>query len=142
MSYCKIWIHAVWATKNRAPVFSAETCESICRHIRRNALGKGYHILEIKGHLDHFHCLMLLKSDWTTAKQMQMIKGESAHWANKNNLLPSKLEWGDEYFASSVSEGRLDVVRNYIRNQDVHHKKIGFEEEYNHFVKSMGLDPK
>jgi len=46
---------------------------------------------------------------------MQMIKGESAYWINKNKLLEQKLEWADGYFAASVSMGKLDIVRNYIR---------------------------
>jgi putative transposase len=127
MALCKVWIHVVWATKKRERIILPEACQTICQHIRQNAFAKGFHIAELNGHLDHFHCLMLLKSDWSVAKQMQMIKGEASNWINKNKILPVKLEWGDEYFASSVSEGKLDVVRNYIRNQDVHHRKTSFE---------------
>ena len=66
---------------------------------------------------------------------MQLIKGESSFWANNNNLINSKLEWADEYFAVSVSESMLDKVRGYIRNQEEHHKKVTFQNEYENFVR-------
>lgn len=59
---------------------------------------------------------MPLKSDWRIAKQMQIIKGEAANWINKGGIFERKLAWADEYFAASVSENKLDTVRNYIRN--------------------------
>ncbi len=64
---------------------------------------------------------------------MQLLKGESAFWANKNDVLKTKLEWADKFFAASVSEGKADVVRAYINNQQEHHKKQTFTDEYNNF---------
>jgi len=60
---------------------------------------------------------------------MQLIKGESSFWINKNKLTQSKFEWQDEYFAVAVSESMLENVRNYIRNQEDHHKKKTFNQE-------------
>lgn len=139
MSFAKIWVHAVWGTKNRKNILVPELRMSISNHIRQNAKEKGFYVYEINGYFDHLHCLMALKSDWSIAKQMQMIKGESANWVNKNGLLQGKLEWADEYFAGSVNESNLDKVRNYIRNQEEHHRKISFEEEYTHFLKTFGF---
>jgi putative transposase len=59
-----------------------------------------------------------------------LIKGESAFWANKNNLLKTKFEWADEYYAASVSDSSVEKVRKYIYNQEEHHRKVSFEEEY------------
>jgi putative transposase len=70
----------------------------------------------------------------SVAKAMQLIKGESAFWANKHNLLHSKLEWADEYFAASVSESNIINVRKYIHNQEEHHKKTTFEMEYKKII--------
>ncbi|MES2332924.1 MAG: transposase [Bacteroidota bacterium] len=138
MSFVKIWVHAVWGTKNRERILLTEPRKLICHHIQQNASVKGFHVNEVNGYLEHVHCLMLLKADWNIGKQMQMIKGEAANWVNKNGILQQKLEWADEYFAASVSEGKLDILRNYIRNQEEHHRKISFEEEYSHFLKTFG----
>jgi REP element-mobilizing transposase RayT len=66
---------------------------------------------------------------------MQLIKGESSHWVNKNKLLSSAFEWADEYFAVSVSESVVDKVREYVKNQEEHHRKKTFTEEWNEFMK-------
>lgn len=65
---------------------------------------------------------------------MQLIKGESSFWINKQGLTHQKFEWQDEYFAVSVSESALDKVREYIKNQEEHHKQKSFQEEYDEFI--------
>ena len=65
---------------------------------------------------------------------MQLIKGESAFWANKLQLIKPQLQWADEYFAVSVSESQLNKVREYIKSQEEHHKKVSFQEEYDKFI--------
>ncbi len=137
MSLVSIWIHAVWGTKNREKILIPEVRKMICLHIHQNASSKGFYVNEVNGYFEHLHCLMPLKADWSISKQMQMIKGEAANWVNKMGMLKCKLEWADEYFAASVSQDKLDTVRNYIRNQEEHHRKITFEEEYNHFLKTV-----
>jgi putative transposase len=71
---------------------------------------------------------------------MQLIKGESSFWANKNALLGYKLEWAEDYFAASVSESAINKVRDYINNQEEHHRKISFNDEYEKFVRSFGFN--
>jgi putative transposase len=141
MSHVNIWVHAVWGTKNRVPLLSAECLNTVCKHIRRNALQKDFYVDEVNGYNDHLHCLMKLKADWSIVRQMQMIKGESSNWINKNGIIRQRLEWADEYFAASVSERRLGWVRNYIRNQEEHHRKISFADEYAEFLKTFGGAP-
>lgn len=70
---------------------------------------------------------------------MQLIKGESSFWINKNQLTKEKFEWQDEYFAVSVSESQLYRVRNYIKNQEQHHRKKTFQEEYDEFIAKYGF---
>ncbi len=68
-----------------------------------------------------------------------MIKGEAAHWFNKQNFFADKLEWQDEYFAVSVSESLMNKVREYIKNQEEHHKKKTFQQEYDEFIIKYGF---
>ncbi len=70
---------------------------------------------------------------------MQLIKGESSYWINKNELTSQKFEWQDEYFAVSVSKSGLDAVRKYIHNQEEHHRKKSFQEEYEEFIKNYNF---
>ena len=140
MAFVKIWIHAVWGTKNRDPVLEKGILESVCNHINENGKIKGVFIECINGYTDHLHCLMLLNADTSISKQMQLIKGESSFWINKNKIIKGHFEWTDEYFASSVSEDKLDIVRAYIINQQEHHKKVTFKDEYEKFLKHFGFD--
>ena len=140
MAFVKIWIHAVWGTKNREPVLENAILESVCDHIKENAKLKSIFIECINGYSDHLHCLMLLNADTSISKQMQLIKGESSFWINKNKIIKGRFEWADEYFASSVSEDKLDIARAYIMNQQEHHKKVTFKDEYEKFLKHFGFD--
>jgi len=138
MAFVKIWIHGVWSTKYRSRVLKPPVLEKICSHIRGNAREKGIYVDRINGHDDHIHVLMLLKSEYSIAKQMQLLKGESARWANETNLVKNGLEWGVKYFAASVSKDKLDIVRRYIDNQQAHHQKQTFLEEYVNFLGNIG----
>jgi putative transposase len=138
MSYVKIWVHAVWGTKNREPVLKHDILKKVCQHILDNAKKHGIFIDRINGHDDHIHVLMLLKPEFGISKQMQLLKGESSNWANKTGLTKDRLCWADKYFAASVSDNKIDFVRKYIDNQQQHHQKETFAEEYRIFLNSLG----
>jgi putative transposase len=139
MPFVKVWIHFVWSTKNREPYLTDEIRQRVFQHIRENARAKNIHLDFINGYVDHIHCLISLATDQTIEKIMQLIKGESSFWINKNNLCKTKFEWRDEYFAVSVSESILESVRMYIANQEEHHKSKSFDDEFNGFMKRAGF---
>ncbi|MBI5214527.1 MAG: IS200/IS605 family transposase [Ignavibacteriae bacterium] len=140
MSYVKIWIHAVWGTKNRERILSKEIREQLFQHIRKNASEKKIYVDTINGEMEHVHCLISLNADMSIAKAIQLIKGEASHWANTNQLMRRKLEWAVEYFAVSVSESMVGKVRGYIRNQEEHHKRTSFSDEFDEFIKKYGFE--
>lgn len=94
----------------------------------------------INGHIDHVHCLVSLNAGQTIGKVVQLLKGESAYWINKNNLISDKFEWQDEYFAVSVSESGVNRLREYIKNQEIHHSKKSFQQEYDEFMIKYGFE--
>ena len=68
-----------------------------------------------------------------------LIKEESSFWVNKQKLIDQKFEWQDEYIGLSVSESAVGNVRRYIANQEEHHRKKTFIQEYNEFLKTHGF---
>ena len=70
---------------------------------------------------------------------MQLIKGESAFWFNKQEFITHKFSWQEEYFAVSVSESALHKVREYIKNQEAHHGKKTFKDEYDELIDFYGF---
>ena len=139
MPLVKVWIHFVWSTKHRQPWLTENIRQTLFQHLRENALKKKIFIDFINGYVDHVHCLISLGTDQTIEKIMQLIKGESSLWINRNNLCPAKFEWQDGYFAASVSESTVDQVRNYIKNQEKHHQVKTFQEEYEEFLIKAGF---
>jgi REP element-mobilizing transposase RayT len=140
MGYVKIWIHLVWTIKNRQKLLVKEIRQPLFEHIRTNAKDKKIHIDFINGHLEHVHCLISLNSGQTIDNILMLLKGESSFWINKNNLTNGKFEWQDEYFAVSVSESAINNVRDYIKNQEEHHRKKTFQEEYDEFIQKYGFE--
>jgi REP element-mobilizing transposase RayT len=132
-------IHAVWGTKNREPFLISEIRALVIEHIKENAREKRIYVDTINGYTEHMHCLFGLNADMALSKAMQLIKGESAYWINKNSLTKNKFEWADEYYAVSISDSVLDKVRAYILNQEEHHKKITFAQEYQEFMDKYSL---
>lgn len=117
MPFVKVYIHIVWSTKNRIPFLNSKDLRiSVWKHIKQNASEKGIFIDVVNGYSDHCHCLISLSTNQTIEKVVQLIKGESSFWINKNNLTEEKFAWQDEYFAVSVSESMIEKVRNYIIN--------------------------
>lgn len=140
MPYIKIWIHTVWSTANREPLLNKEIRYQVFEHIRENAKIKGIYIDHINGYFDHVHCLISMNSEQNIANLMQLIKGESSFWINKQKLIRTKFTWQDEYFAVSVGHSQIDYVRKYIRDQEVHHKKKTFQQEYDEFIEEYGFE--
>ena len=140
MPFIKVYIHFVWNTKNRVPyLHTKEIRKQMWRHIKENSIKKEIFIDFVNGYSDHCHCLVSLGVNQTLQDIMKLIKGESSYWANKNNLTKEKFEWQDEYFAVSVSESMIETVRNYIRNQEEHHSKKTYQNEYDEFIAKYGF---
>lgn len=132
MSYIKVWIHAVWSTKKREPLLHQNFRQNLFKYIIENTKEKDTWVDCIGGYNDHIHILVQLKSDQTLSKVIQLIKGESSFWVNDNGLLDVRFEWQREYYAVSVSEDKVERVRNYIKNQKEHHERNSYsnlEEE-------------
>ena len=140
MPFVKVNIHFVWSTKNRIQfLHTKELRKLVWNHIRKNALKKGIHIDFINGYSDHCHCLISLGQDQSIKNIMHFIKGESSNWINNQGLINQNFEWQDDYFAVSVSESIINTVRNYIKNQEEHHSKITYQQEYDAFILKYGF---
>ena len=140
MSFLKIYIHFVWSTKNRIPYLDTLDLRlNVWKHIKENGKEKGIFIDQVNGYSDHCHCLISLSTNQTIEKVVQLIKGESSFWINKNNLIEEKFAWQDEYFAVSVSESMIDSVRNYIKNQETHHYKKTYQDEFEELIDKFGF---
>lgn len=134
MPHIQLWVHYVWATRRRFPYFEKDIRESVFDHIKENAEKKNIHLDFIGGYYEHLHALISLGASQQVDEIAQLLKGESSHWINKNKVCKNKFAWQEEYFAATVSPRDLDSVREYIKNQEAHHSKLSFEDEYREFL--------
>lgn len=139
MPYVKIWVHLVWTTKNREPLLTADIRQKVFEHIRQNAKEKGIYLDLIGGWVEHAHCLISLGTEQTIAGVVKLLKGESSHWINSNGLVHGKFKWQHEYFAVGVSESIVDKVRDYIRDQEMHHSMMPFSDEFDSMIRKFGF---
>lgn len=94
---------------------------------------------------DHIHILFRLSKNWALAKVVEEIKKQSSKWVKEIEGVNKKFSWQNGYGAFSVSSSKIEVVKNYIINQEAHHKRISYLAEVEEFIKKYDIidyDPK
>jgi REP element-mobilizing transposase RayT len=142
MSYLRILVHCVWTTKNRIPFLKDEIRDKVIYHIRENAQKKGIYIDHINGYYQHLHALISLGGKQNASDVLQLIKGESSFWINRNKLTRMRFEWQDDFYTVSIGMSQLETLRKYIRNQPEHHTTVSFEEELEKIIQEYKLQKK
>jgi putative transposase len=140
MPYSSLFVHAMWSTKNREKIISPELKNELLAFILNYGKEKGIHIDRVNCVSDHIHILLSLKADQSVSSVLGLIKGASSYYINKQKLTVGKFEWQDDYLAFSVSLSVVNKVRAYIENQEAHHAKKTFSQEYNEFIKAYGFN--
>ena len=133
-TYTKILIHCVFSTKGRRPLIRMP--EKLWSYLRGIARNRGADILAIGGTNNHVHVLLALPSSLTIAQLMRDLKANSSRHVNEQI---SGFAWQDGYAAISVSPSQVDVVRRYIQQQESHHGKRTFEDEYVAMLEKSGV---
>jgi putative transposase len=139
-SYCRCWLHVVWATLDRRPLLSKPAAVKLSGYLNEYSREKGIYMRINFVNADHVHALVDLPTNRTIEESVQLLKGSSSHWVNESNLVPGKFGWQRGYGAFSVSHSGVEVVGRYIANQEAHHKKKSFVEELQQLVERYGLE--
>jgi putative transposase len=138
-SFNKIWIHAIWATKERMPLIKPSIDKLLYGFMADQFKELGCPVRVINGMPDHVHILFLLNPQKAVADVIKQVKGSSSHFINHQNLITEKFAWQTGYAAYSVSESVTDKVPQYIRNQKAHHANRSFQDEFDEFLKRNSL---
>ena len=138
-AHTKIWLHLIWTPKNREHIFTKEMGKIIYQLLLDKSKEINVQIENLNIQPDHIHTLIDLPTDICLSDYMQKIKGASSRYINKNGIFRTHFSWQRGYGGYSVSSSQLEIVKNYIKNQTEHHRKITFEEEYNQWKKEYGI---
>lgn len=139
-TYTQIHIQFVFAVKFRNglinPSFKGELYQYISGILKQH----NHKLLAINGMPDHLHIFIGMRPTQSISDLMQDIKGSSSKWINEKKFLKIKFEWQEGYGAFSYSKSHVDTVIKYIKNQEEHHKKESFRDEYLKFLKAFEIE--
>ena len=139
-TYINILIHTVFSTKNRESWLSSSLRERLYPYMCGIARENGLKVLCIGGTDNHIHILLSLDSTTSIAKAMQFIKGGSSKWIHETFPELRLFSWQEGYGAFSIGISNVDETKKYIENQEKHHKKESFRDEYLKFLRKNNID--
>jgi len=133
-TYHQVYIQAIFAVKNREALITNDHKSKILSVIGNLINETGCKTIVVNGVEDHVHCLLALKPTISISELMRIVKGKSSRFINEHQLTKHKFEWQEGYGVFSYSKSHIDAVYKYIANQEEHHKKQNFKDEYLSFL--------
>ena len=133
-SYTNILVHIVFGTKHREPLLERRILPSVLDFLAGGVKEQQGITLAINGVVDHVHILAKVRQDRTVSDLVRDIKARSSGWIHRTYPELSSFAWQRGYGAFSVSQSQIEVVRQYIANQEEHHKTKPFAEEFVQFL--------
>jgi putative transposase len=137
-AFVKNHLHLVFSTKDRQPSISKDAQPELWSYLAGICHNQKMAPIAVNGMSDHAHLLFHLPPTIALAKAVQLLKTNSSKWMNEHGR---RFAWQEGYGAFSVSVSNTATVASYIRNQEQHHRKMTFEEEYRALLKKHGIDP-
>lgn len=140
MSYVSAYYHCVFSTKGRRRLITPRLRERLWPFLGGIARQNKVKAIEIGGVEDHVHLLLSLPSTMAISKAVQLVKGGSSKWVHENFPEHRSFSWHVKYGAFSVSVSLLDTIIEYIRSQEMHHRKMTFQEEFLALLKKHHIE--
>ena len=129
-TYTQFYVHLVFSPKNRNALIQKIWKNDLEKYITGIVQNNGHKMLAIGSMSDHIHIFLGYNVNQLIPKLVEQIKTSSNDWIKKNKLSQFKIEWQKGYGAFSYSRSQLNTVINYVLNQEEHHRKKSFREEY------------
>ena len=139
-TFSQIYIQTVFAVSSRESLIKPEFKEELYKYITGIIRNQGQKLISINGMPDHVHILVGLKPAMALADLVREIKADSTNFVNKNKLVHGRFSWQEGYGGFSYGHSQLTGIINYIRDQEQHHAKRTFREEYLRFLKKYEID--
>ncbi len=139
-TYTQIHIQFVFAVKYREGLIQSSYKAELYQYISGILKPHNHKLLAINGMSDHIHIFVGMRPTQSISDLMQDIKGNSSKWINEKKFLKVKFEWQEGYGAFSYSKSHVNNVIDYIKNQEEHHKKESFRDEYLKFLEAFEID--
>lgn len=139
-TYTQIHIQAVFAVQNRKSIIHSSWKDELYKYITGIIQNQNHKLLVINGTEDHIHMLFGFRPVQSLSDLIQDVKGCSSRWINEKNFQKSRFSWQEGVGAFSYSKSQLNSIIGYIKNQDEHHRKTTFIEEYIEILRQFEVE--
>jgi len=139
-TYTQIHIQFVFAVRFREAVIHSSWKDELYRYMTGIVQNNKHKLIAINGMPDHIHILIGMRPTQSISDLMQDIKGSSSKWINQKGFIKGKFEWQEGYGAFSYGKSQVKDVIAYIENQEQHHSKKTFRDEYMDFLKKFDVE--
>jgi putative transposase len=138
-TFSQIYIQTVFAVNSRLSLVRTEFKEELYKYITGIVKNKGQKLISINGMTDHVHILIGLKPAMALADLVQDIKADSSNFINRKKWVRGRFSWQEGYGAFSYGHSQLDTIIRYIQNQEQHHRRRSFKDEYLAWLKKFEI---
>ncbi|MFL5772409.1 MAG: IS200/IS605 family transposase [Flavisolibacter sp.] len=138
-TYTQIHIHSVFAVKYRNAVILESWRERIHQYITGILQKSNHKMIAINSMPDHSHLLFGFRPTQSLSDLMRIVKSDTSEWINKQKFTKVPFRWQEGYGAFSYSKSQIPIVAHYIEQQQIHHQKKTFLEEYEDLLKGFAI---
>lgn len=139
-TYSQIYIQVVFSVKGRQSLILSNWKDELHKYICGIVSGKKQKVLAIGGFADHIHILISINPSVSISDLVKDIKANSSRWINERSFVKGKFQWQEGFGAFSYSFKEIDRVVKYINNQEKHHQKKTFKDEYLEFLDNFKVE--
>ena len=136
-TYTQLHIQFIFAVKFRESVIHSSWKDELYKYITGIVQNNKHKLISVNGMPDHLNILIGMRPHQSVSNLMQDVKGDSSKWINEKKFVKGKFEWQEGYGAFSYGKSQIKDVILYIENQEQHHKKKTFIEEYLNFLEKF-----
>jgi putative transposase len=139
-TYTKLYVHAVFAVKYRRAVLEKSIRSKVFGVMGNLINDTGSKTLIVNGVEDHVHCLFSYKPKTSISDVLKVVKAKSSKYINDNHLTEDRFEWQRGFGAFTHGQREIDKMYNYIKNQEAHHNKEIFKDEYINLLRYFEIE--
>ncbi len=139
-TYSQIYIQAVFAVEGRQSLIPPEHNDELQKYITGIVSAQRHKLIAINNLPDHLHLLVGLRPDAALSELVRDIKANSSRWINEKRWVLGRFSWQEGFGAFSYSRSQLGTVIRYIENQQQHHAKKSFRNEYSEMLEKFGVE--
>jgi len=141
-TYTQLYVHIIFSPKGRQNLIHTPIKTKVHKYITGIIKNKGQKLMIINGMPDHIHILIGFSPEISLSDLIGIIKSNSTNFINDQKLVPGKFSWQRGFGAFTYSKSQVPIVIKYIQNQEKHHKRKSFKEEYLELLEKFGVNYK